>query len=45
MLMGCDKCSYERQIGEKLVRGTTIGCFADLYGASSGNVPDQIITP
>ena len=45
----CDKCCYERQIDEKLVEellveGATIGCFPNLYGALSGNMPGQVIT-
>ena len=44
LLMGCDKCCYERQIDEKLVEGAVIGCFPNLYEALSGNMPDQIIT-
>ena len=44
LLMGCDKCCYERQIDGKLVEGATIGCFPDLYGALAGNMPDQVIT-
>ncbi len=44
LLMGCDKCCYERQIDDKLVEGATIGCFPDLYSALAGNMPDQVIT-
>lgn len=44
LLMGCDKCCYEREIDDKLVDGATIGCFPNLYGALSGNMPDQVIT-
>ena len=44
LLMGCDKCCYEREIDDMLVEGATIGCFPDLYGALSGNMPDQVIT-
>lgn len=44
MLMGCDQCCYERDIAEKLIDGATIGCFPDLYGALSQNMPDQVIT-
>ncbi|MCW8935926.1 MAG: SaoD/DsrE family protein [Gammaproteobacteria bacterium] len=44
LLMGCDKCCYEREIEEKLVEGAVIGCFPDLYSALAGNMPDQIIT-
>ena len=44
LLMGCDQCCYEREIDGKLVEGATIGCFPNLYGALSGNMPDQVIT-
>ena len=44
LLMACDKCAIERQIDEMLVEGASIGCFPDLYGALSGNMPDQVIT-
>ena len=44
LLMGCDKCCYEREIDCKLVDGAVIGCFPDLYEALSGNMPDQVIT-
>ena len=44
LLMGCDKCCYERQIDGKLVEGAVIGCFPNLYEALSGNMPDQVIT-
>ncbi|TDY03910.1 SaoD/DsrE family protein [Thiohalophilus thiocyanatoxydans] len=44
LLMGCDKCCYERQIDDKLVNGAGIGCFPDLYAALAGNMPDQVIT-
>jgi hypothetical protein len=44
LLMGCDKCCYEREIDDRLVDGATIGCFPDLYKALSGNMPDQVIT-
>ena len=44
LLMGCDKCCYEREIDAKLVDGAVIGCFPDLYEALSGNMPDQVIT-
>ena len=44
LLMGCDKCCYEREIDGKLVDGAVIGCFPDLYGALSGAMPDQVIT-
>ena len=44
LLIACDKCAIERQIDQILVEGAGIGCFPDLYGALSGNMPDQIIT-
>ncbi len=44
LLMACDQCAYEREIDELLVDGAVIGCFPNLYGALSGNMPDQVIT-
>jgi len=44
LLMACDQCAIEREIENNLVDGAVIGCFPDLYGALSGNMPDQIIT-
>ncbi|MCL5964370.1 MAG: DsrE-related protein [Deinococcus sp.] len=44
LLMGCDRCCYEREIADLLFEGVQIGCFPDLYGALAGNPPDQVIT-
>ena len=44
LLMACDQCAYEREIDGNLVEGASIGCFPNLYGALSGNMPDQVIT-
>ena len=44
LLMGCDQCCEEREIEGDLVYGAVIGCFPNLYGALSGNMPDQVIT-
>ena len=44
LIMGCDQCCEEREIEDGLVAGAVIGCFPNLYGALSGNMPDQIIT-
>lgn len=44
LLMGCDKCCYERGLENKLVDGASIGCFPNLYAALAGNMPDHIIT-
>jgi hypothetical protein len=27
-----------------MVEGATVGCFPDLYGALSANMPDQVIS-
>lgn len=53
LLMMCDQCALERgladgEVGAATVTGTVagvkVGCFPDLYGALSGNPPDQVIT-
>ena len=44
LLMACDHCAYEREIDSMLVEVATIGCFPNLYGALTGNMPDQVIT-
>jgi sulfur relay (sulfurtransferase) complex TusBCD TusD component (DsrE family) len=54
LLMLCDQCANERGLAVPdenggyraagTVEGVHVGCFPDLYGALSGNPPDQIIT-
>lgn len=44
LLMGCDRCCYERGIADRLVEGARIGCFPDLYAALSKAPPDHVIT-
>ena len=53
VLMLCDRCAIERSLAEGepgdcrpsgTVAGVRVGCFPDLYGALSGNPPDQVIT-
>jgi hypothetical protein len=53
MLMLCDQCALERLLAEGVpgdcrptgtVAGVQVGCFPDLYGALSGNPPDQVIS-
>jgi len=44
LLMACDQCADEREITDQLVDGAVVGCFPNLYGALSGNMPDQVIT-
>lgn len=53
LLMLCDQCALERGLAEGepgncrpvgTVPGVQVGCFPDLYGALSGNPPDQVIS-
>lgn len=51
MLMLCDRCALERSLAVSgdcrpsgTVAGVRVGRFPDLYGALSGNPPDQVIT-
>jgi hypothetical protein len=53
LLMMCDRCALSRGLAEGepgdcrpvgVVDGVTVGCFPDLYGALSGNPPDQVIS-
>jgi sulfur relay (sulfurtransferase) complex TusBCD TusD component (DsrE family) len=54
LLMLCDQCANERGLAVSdgnggyravgTVEGVHVGCFPDLYGALSGNPPDQVIT-
>lgn len=44
ILMGCDMCTIERGIDDKLVAGAAIGCFPNLYAALEGAGIDQVIT-
>lgn len=54
LLMLCDQCAHERNLAEPdggggyravgVVKGASVGCFADLYAALAGNPPDQVIT-
>ena len=44
MLIGCDQCCDERDTADTLVKGATVGCFPNLYGALSGNMPGQVVT-
>ena len=53
-LMMCDQCANQRGLAsenseggyvpEGTVDGVAVGCFPDLYGALSGNMPDQVIS-
>ena len=52
--MMCDQCANQRGLAsekseggytpEGTVDGVAVGCFPDLYGALSGNMPDQVIS-
>lgn len=44
IIMGCDQCTIERGIGDKLVDGATIGCFPNLYACLGSAGIDQVIT-
>ena len=53
LLMMCDQCADQRGLADKdgetytptgTVDGVTVGCFPDLYGALSDNMPDQVIS-
>lgn len=44
LLMGCDRCCYERGIADRLIEEARIGCFPDLYAALAEAPPDQVIT-
>ena len=44
VLMGCDRCTIERGIDDKLVDGAAIGCFPNLYAVLGSAGVDQIIT-
>ena len=53
MLMLCDQCALERGLAQGepgdcevtgTVKGVSVGCFPDLYGALSEAPPDQVIT-
>ena len=44
LLMGCDRCCYQREIADKLVSLAGIGCFPNVYAALAGADIDQVIT-
>ena len=54
LLMMCDQCANQRGLASEnpeggysvqgTVDGVAVGCFPDLYGALSGNMPDQVIS-
>jgi hypothetical protein len=44
LLMGCDRCCYQREISDKLVEPAGIGCFPNVYAALGGAGVDQVIT-
>ena len=53
LLMMCDQCAIQRGVAEGqagnakslgTVENVHVGCFPDLYGALSGNMPDQVIS-
>ena len=44
ILMGCDRCCYQREIADKLVDPAGIGCFPDVYAVLGSTGVDQVIT-
>jgi hypothetical protein len=44
LLMGCDKCIFDRKIADDLVENAAMGCFPDLHKALGGAGIDQVIT-
>ena len=44
LLMGCDRCCYQREIHDKLISPAGIGCFPNVYAALGGVGVDQVIT-
>lgn len=44
ILLACDQCVEERQIGDKLIDGAAVGCFPLLYTALQSVGVDQVIT-
>ena len=44
MIMGCDRCCYQREIADKLVAPAGIGCFPNVYAALGSVGVDQVIT-
>jgi len=44
LLMGCDRCCYQRDIADKLVAPAGIGCFPNVYAALAPAEVDQIVT-
>jgi hypothetical protein len=44
LLMGCDRCCYQREIAESLIAPAGIGCFPNVYAALGSVGVDQVIT-
>ena len=44
LLMGCDRCCYQREIENKLISPAGIGCFPNVYAALGSVGADQVIT-
>lgn len=44
LLMGCDKCIFDRKIEDSLIEGIGMGCFPDLHEALGGSGVEQVIT-
>jgi hypothetical protein len=44
LVLGCDRCCYERGIDDRLISSAKMGCFPDVYGALGKVGVDQVIT-
>lgn len=44
LLMACDRCCYQREIDDKLIFPSGIGCFPNLYAVLGRANIDQVIT-
>ena len=44
LVLGCDRCCYQRGIENKLISTAKMGCFPDVYAALGKVGVDQVIT-
>jgi hypothetical protein len=44
LVLGCDRCCYQRGINERLISSAKMGCFPDVYAALGKVGVDQVIT-
>jgi hypothetical protein len=44
LVLGCDRCCYQRGIDKRLISSAKMGCFPDVYAALGKVGVDQVIT-